>query len=119
MPSTATRFDLVREKLSRLLVCHLIYSSTLPQAPWLSRGLNTRPSDQRGVVPSSGGLKPTTTGLKGQRSTEADYQRYQRDFLIMYRRIYKDTRTNSGVELRVKTHSGDQTRNLLGAKKSS
>ncbi len=45
MPSTATRFDLVREKLSRFLVCHLIYSTTLPQARWLSRGLNTRPSD--------------------------------------------------------------------------
>ena len=70
------------------------------------------------MVPPSGGLKPTTTGLKGQRSTEADYQP-KRDFHIMYRRIYKDTRTNSGVELRVKTHSGDQTRNLHGANKSS
>jgi hypothetical protein len=31
----------------------------------------------------------------------------------------RGTRTNSGDELRVKTHSGDQTRNLLGANRSS
>jgi hypothetical protein len=45
MPSTATRFDLAREKLSRFIVYRLIYSTTLPQTRWLSRGLNTRPLD--------------------------------------------------------------------------
>jgi hypothetical protein len=47
MPSTTTRFDLAREKLSRFLVCHLIYSTTLPQTRWLSRGSNMRYSDLR------------------------------------------------------------------------
>ena len=45
MPSTATRFQLAREKISRFIVYRLISSTTLPQTRWLSRGLNTRPSD--------------------------------------------------------------------------